>query len=94
MDDAHPRGKHKARVFAKVLGMTSVHAASLRSALLHGVRNSDRAQRTEVDEFGQRYVLDLEIEGPKSQGVVRTAWIIRVNENFPRLVSCYVIEGS
>lgn len=94
LDESHPRGKHKARVFKASLGLTSAHSASLRSSLLEGVRSSENAKRSDVDEFGQRFMLDLVLEGPKARGTVRTAWIIRVNEDFPRLVSCYVLEES
>ena len=82
----HPRGKHKARVFAAVLGFTVEHASQLRSALLAAAATAE----TEVahsDRFGDRYVIEFEITGPKGSGRLRSAWIIRRGERVPRLTS-------
>ncbi len=43
------------------------------------------------DAFGKRYVLDFEVRGPKGPARVRSAWIIRDHEDFPRLATCYVL---
>ena len=37
----HPRGRHKARVFAAALGLTADHAEFLRDALLDAARTHD-----------------------------------------------------
>jgi hypothetical protein len=86
----HPRGRHKARVFASVLGLTAENAEELRDALVTAA-DSEAAVPGDADEFGQRYVLDYPLKGPAGEGTVRSAWIIRAGENFPRLVSCYVL---
>jgi hypothetical protein len=85
----HLRGKHKARVFATTLGFTAGNAELLRQALLAAAAVGD-AQLTVSDEFGDRYVLDFEAEGPSGRGVIRSAWIVRCGESSPRLTSCYV----
>ncbi len=84
----HARGKHKARVFA-TLGFTAENADELRSALLRAAA-SDDAQPAASDQFGDRYVLEFEIEGPQSKGIVRSTWILRRGESAPRLTSCFV----
>ena len=84
----HPRGKHKARVFA-TLGFTVENADELRTALLKAAASHD-AQVAASDEFGDRYVLEFEIEGPQSKGIVRSTWIVRRGERAPRLTSCFV----
>ncbi len=86
----HPRGKHKARVFLSSCGMTAQHADDLRDALLAAARNLD-AEVGEEDDYGQRYVIDLEVTGPKGRAQVRSAWIVRRDEDFPRFVSCFVL---
>lgn len=86
----HPRGRHKARVFEATLGFTSAHAEELRSALLVAVRGTN-AERTEQDSYGQRYVVDATVHGPAGQAMVRSIWIIREGEDFPRLITCYVL---
>ncbi|MGB2823515.1 MAG: DUF6883 domain-containing protein [Phycisphaerae bacterium] len=86
----HPRGRHKARVFASTLGITAESAEDLREALLAAAIKG-QAVATETDEYGQRYVLDYTVAGPAGSAVVRSMWIVRRGENFPRLTSCYVL---
>ena len=86
----HLRGRHKARVFATALGLTADNAEELRDMLLVAARTND-ARPTEQDAYGQRYVLDFRMQGPAGQAMVRSSWIIRSGEDFPRLTSCYVL---
>jgi hypothetical protein len=90
LSEDHPRGRHKVRVFASVLGFTSAEAEILRIALLQAV-TTHQATPTVQDAYGQRYVVDVEIETAVARATVRSAWIIRVGETFPRLTSCYVL---
>ncbi len=89
LDSDHPRGKHKARVFLSSCGLTAEHADELCVALLNAAQRYD-AELGEQDDYGQRYVIDLEVTGPAGTTPVRSAWIIRKGEDFPRFVSCYV----
>jgi hypothetical protein len=86
----HRRGCHKARVFKASLGLTIDNAADLRKALLAAAINNDAAP-AEHDEYGRRYVIDFMAGGPSGQAMVRSSWIIRNGEDFPRLTSCYVL---
>jgi Domain of unknown function (DUF6883) len=90
LNPQHRRGCHKARVFAVSLGLTIDHAAELRAALLAAARDND-ATLAERDEYGARYVIDFMTSGPAGQAMVRSSWIIRRGEDFPRLTSCYVL---
>jgi len=54
----HPRGRHKARVFASSLGIVATDAEILRRELLAAAVTED-AQLIEANEYGQRYQLDL-----------------------------------
>ncbi len=85
----HPRGRHKARVFAAVLGLSVGDAEALQQAL-HDAAMSGGAVLGGADNYGQRYVIDFIMRGPAGAAVVRGAWIIRRDEDFPRFVSCYV----
>lgn len=89
LSPTHPRGRHKARVFAAVLGLTTDDADLLRDALLQAALTED-ATPTEQDAFGQRYVIDVQMQGPQGTAIVRSAWIVRTGEQIPRLTSCYV----
>jgi hypothetical protein len=86
----HRRGQHKARVFAAALGLTADDAEFLREALLSAAQSYD-AKPTEAIEHGQLYVLDFPLSGLTGQAMVRSGWIIRKGEDFPRLTSCYVL---
>ncbi|NJM78160.1 MAG: hypothetical protein HC852_23270 [Acaryochloridaceae cyanobacterium RU_4_10] len=86
----HRRGQHKARVFAAALGLTADNAELLRDALLSAAQIYD-SKPTEAIEHGQLYVLDFPLDGFTGQAMVRSGWIVRKGEDFPRLTSCYVL---
>jgi hypothetical protein len=84
----HDEGKHKARLFLSILGMTAENAEELRQILLEVVR-SHKAQLGRLDEFGQRYILDFTLEWQDRSATVRSSWIIERDSNMPKLTSCY-----
>ena len=86
----HPRGRHKARVFASALGLTERDADVLRDHLLDAARTGEVTPLHE-DAYGKRYLLDFEMTGPAGHARIRSAWIVRRNEDFARLVTCYVL---
>jgi hypothetical protein len=53
LNNQHPRGRHKARVFASALGFTDADADVLRQALLRAAREGE-AQETRVILFRPR----------------------------------------
>jgi hypothetical protein len=89
LNPEHPRGKHKARVFATALGFTADNADELRAALLTAAARAEAHPAT-ADRFGDRYVIECEITGPGGAGVVKSTWIARRGESNPRLTSCFV----
>ncbi len=86
----HPRGRHKARVFAAALGLTAEDAEDLREALLSAA-HSQEAVFTDKDQYGERYVLDFEMKTDVGTAVVRSGWIVRREEGFPKLTTCWVL---
>ena len=90
LSETHPRGKHKARVFAAKLGITTGDALELQDAILSAIRLED-AVASEHDEYGQRYLVDFSMRRQGKEAVIRSAWIIRSGEDMPRLTSCYVL---
>jgi len=90
LSTTHTRGQNKARVFAAALGLTASDAETLRDALLVAASRYE-ATPTELTEYGQLYVLDFPMSGPAGQATVRSSWIVRIGEDFPRLTSCYVL---
>ena len=86
----HRRGQHKARVFAAALRMTTENAEELQAALINAAQTYE-ATPTEQGAYGQRYVLDFTLAREGRQATVRSSWVIRRGEDFPRLTSCYVL---
>jgi len=86
----HPRGKHKARVFASALKITDADSELLRIALLKAVQ-SEEARPAESDAYGRRYLIDFSMEHGGNTAMIRSSWIIRSREDFPRFVTCYVL---
>lgn len=89
LNPEHPRGKHKARVFAAALGFSAENADELRAALLMAAATAN-AHQAASDQFGTRYMLEFEIVGPRGAGIVKSNWIVRHGESTPRLTSCFV----
>lgn len=80
----HRIGKHKARVFLSVLGMTADDAETLRNILLKAVKQYD-AEIGMKDECGQRYRVDFPLEWKGRQAIIRSGWIIEHDIPYPRL---------
>jgi hypothetical protein len=85
----HDKGKHKARVFIRALGMGREHAAILKEALLYHAMNSDAIDIND-NQFGKHYLVDFLMEHDGKKAEVRSKWTVRTGEDFPRLGSCYV----
>jgi hypothetical protein len=47
-------------------------------------------QMAAADQFGDRYVVEFELEGPQGKAIVRSTWIVSRGERAPRLTSCFV----
>jgi hypothetical protein len=85
----HSRGKNKARVFASV-GIRQSDAEALRTALLEAAAHSEATPGV-ANPFGQRYRVDFEMVREGRTIKIRSTWIVRAEEDLPRLTSCYVL---
>ena len=90
LSPTHPVGKHKAVVFRAALGLTANDAPMLRERILRAAME-EQAVFERADEFGDRYRLDFEAVTMSGSALVRSAWIIRAGENFPRLTTCFLL---
>lgn len=84
----HDDGKHKARLFASILGITAEDSEELRDTLLE-VFKTQEVRLSREDEFGQRYTLDSVLEWQNRVATVRSGWIIEHGSEIPRLTACY-----
>lgn len=62
LNSQHPRGRHKARVFASV-GIREADAEELGTALLAAASNAE-ARLGAANPHGQRYVVDFDCRDP------------------------------
>lgn len=86
----HNRGRNKAIVFQSALGFNSGNGELLKQAILSGLAVTP-AKVGYLTEYGQTFVVDMPITGPNGNtAIVRTAWIIRPDKDYPDLVSAYV----
>jgi hypothetical protein len=89
LNESHPRGRHKARVFRARLGLTSAEAEFLRQGLLAAAKiGLDRLRPSLADEFGHRFVLDFVITTKVGQGTIRSAWIVLNGQDVLKLSTC------
>lgn len=85
----HPEGRHKERVFRSALGMTAQDAPELYEALLSAVRDAE-AELLPRNPQGQLFSVEFRMERHGRYATIRSVWIVRDEEDFPRLVTCYV----
>ena len=90
LNSEHPRGQHKARVFKRALGWTVADAEGLHRKLQEAVGTED-AIFLGADDYGQRYALDFTVQGASGGVTLRSLWLVRHGEDFPRFASCYVL---
>jgi hypothetical protein len=84
----HSSGKHKARVFASTLGITTKNANDLRELIALAAIEGEVIQ-LDGTEFGQLYKVDWAIPAQESV-ILRTLWEISSKQPNPRLVSAFI----
>ncbi|MBI5330375.1 MAG: hypothetical protein HZB71_07160 [Betaproteobacteria bacterium] len=85
----HPEGRHKARVFKASLGIGAEDAEWLAERILAGIEDAE-ITHGESTPYGWRYDVDITVARDRRSVLLRTGWILRNAESFPRLVTCYV----
>jgi hypothetical protein len=89
LDPDHPRGRHKARVFASALGIRKQDWRYLHDQILEALATSP-VRSTRITPFGVAYEVVISIDGLNgATHPVVTTWIIE-SEGPPRLTSTWV----
>jgi hypothetical protein len=84
----HLAGGSKAKFFA-ALGFTRTEWPLLQQVLLE-VGRGGQASIGPNTSYGQKYEIHANIRSPTGRVVqVKTVWIVRIGEDFPRLVTAY-----
>jgi len=89
----HREGRGKAGFFAQ-FGFSADSWGALAAALLrHAARH--QLAMTEPSPFGQRYVIDGELETPSGRSpTVRTVWFIETGDDRPPFVTAHPIRAK
>jgi filamentous hemagglutinin len=87
----NPKGADKAIMFERHLGFTKDNHQLLLQQIESKVLDAEATLQT-TDVHGQRYQVDLEIEGVELGQIetVRTGWIVELKNDIARLVTLYV----
>jgi hypothetical protein len=92
LNPTHRKGKHKARLFVRRLGLERYDAERLRQALHEAILKVDAIEQKR-SAHGRRFIVNFGAGHGSGliwyETLIRSAWIVRNNEDFPRLVSCY-----
>ena len=87
----HEEGKHKARVFQSALGITQSNFSVLKTAIMTAIQEENAVLTNEIS-FGRLYRVDFDMPHEAKNARVRTGWIVKNTEDFPRLTTCFVID--
>lgn len=88
----HPIGGDKARRFKSATGFDLSNVDILMQLITDNLA-INQSVKALLDKHGQRYFVDMQLTGPAGQAIVRTAWIVDIDSDVPRLVSAYVKES-
>ena len=86
MNPDHPVGRNKYRVISSATGLDAGDADRIDQQIREGVRDGQPIMG-KADQYGQRWAVDVPLNGPEGTVVVRTAWIIDAGSTVPRLVT-------
>jgi hypothetical protein len=89
LNPAHPEGKHKGRVFRAALGFKMDDAERLRRLVLNAILDHEATEQL-PNVYGRRFVVDFDAAGTRGRVKIRSTWLIRNDEDFPRLTSCFI----
>ena len=84
----HPVGRFKAQFFVS-LGYAADQWERLQGDIL-GIARSGTISSETVNAYGRKFEVDGILTAPsRRSAMVRTVWIIRAEEDFPRLVTVF-----
>ena len=91
LNSDHLKGKHKAKLFQKRLGITLENKELLKDALLEAAANKETTFKR-ADRFGEYFNTRFYMETSTGSSWVLACWIIRCKEDFPRLTNAYSVR--
>ena len=77
-------------MFKSALNLDINNVDELKDTLIKAVKNNDAIPAT-CNQYGQKYVIDFTLTRGERTAIIHSVWIVKNQENFPRLVTCYVL---
>lgn len=87
----HHKGKDKAALFRNRLGITLENRKKLENALLRAAFTED-ATVTMISPYGVHYNTHFFMKTSVGESWVLGCWIVRKDEDFPRLTNAYPVR--
>jgi hypothetical protein len=78
-------------LFAATIGYRRANYQALIEQIKQGTLAFEAVPRGSTP-YGDRFQVELRVNGPKGSAVVRTLWIYRAGEDVPRFTSAYPIR--
>ena len=91
LNPEHSKGKNKAALFRKKLGITLECKDVLETALLEAAIRAE-ANLIRRDQFGTYYNTRFFMQTETGEAWILGCWIIRSGETFPRLTNAYPVR--
>ena len=91
LNNDHPRGMHKARVFRDKLGIERRHGRVLAELIQRSLSRAP-AEQSKTNAYGEFWTTQHEIIGLNGQSaIVTVVWIFKSDASqIPVLISCYI----
>lgn len=87
----HQKGKNKATLFQKRLGINLENLEILKKAIKQAAITESVVIR-KINEYGTHYNLKFLLKTDVGESLILVAWTIRTGEDFPRLTNCYPVN--
>ncbi|KKI98296.1 DUF6883 domain-containing protein [Prochlorothrix hollandica] len=88
LNPEHSSGKHKARVFKAILGITAQNVETLETLIQQAALEGAVAQQSQTP-FGSQFKVDWPVPGYENV-ILRTLWEITEIQPQPRLISAFI----
>lgn len=89
LNPLHEQGKHKARMFKRLLGVSAKEGELLKVEIKNKLSSSPISNIRE-NRHGIIYTVPMKISIFDKEANIITAWIIEHGDWNPRLITCYV----
>lgn len=89
LNPEHPIGRHHAKLFERLLGISRLNFQVLKEQLLEAAMSRE-VEAGNPSPFGQKFEMRIPVRGPRGIRPVLAVWMYEHGRASPRLITCYV----